>query len=99
MQLENKKVLVTGGAGFIGSHTVDGLLKQGAKVTVVDNLTTGRKVNLNPAAKFYDLNLASEDVVKIMQSENHKFSRVTVQQFVTDGQKAFNEGVEAAKVK
>lgn len=67
--LPNTRVLVTGGAGFIGSHTVDGLLKQGAKVTVVDNLSTGRKVNLNPGAKFYDMNLADESIIKIMQAE------------------------------
>jgi len=45
-----KNVLVTGGAGFIGSHLVDRLLKDGHKVTVLDNITTGR--NYNPAAKF-----------------------------------------------
>ena len=55
MQIEGKKVLVTGGAGFIGSHTVDALLKNGAQVVVIDSLTTGREKNLNPKAKFYEL--------------------------------------------
>ncbi len=42
----DKSVLVTGGAGFIGSHLVDGLLEAGARVRVMDNLATGRKANL-----------------------------------------------------
>ncbi len=46
------KCLVIGGAGFIGSHLVDALIEQGFKVTVVDNLFTGKKENINPGAKF-----------------------------------------------
>lgn len=44
--LGNEKVLVTGGAGFIGSHLVDRLVEENADVTVLDNLSTGRKENL-----------------------------------------------------
>ena len=47
------KTLVTGGAGFIGSHLVDELIKQGYEVIVIDNLSNGKKENLNPKAKFY----------------------------------------------
>lgn len=46
--LKDKKVLVTGGSGFIGSHLVEELLKIGAKVEVVDNLSTGRFSNIEP---------------------------------------------------
>lgn len=51
MQMEgdiwkNKKVLVTGGASFIGSHLVDALLERGATVRVVDDLTSGRLGNI-----------------------------------------------------
>ncbi|MDD5195565.1 MAG: SDR family NAD(P)-dependent oxidoreductase, partial [Candidatus Omnitrophica bacterium] len=44
--LKNKKVLVTGGAGFIGSHIVDRLLAEGARVTVLDNLSSGKIENI-----------------------------------------------------
>lgn len=46
MKLKFKKTLVTGGAGFIGSHLVDGLLSKGCEVTVIDDLSTGRLSNL-----------------------------------------------------
>ncbi len=45
-----KQVLITGGAGFIGSHTADALLGQGFAVRVLDNLSNGKRANLNPGA-------------------------------------------------
>ena len=47
------KCLVLGGAGFIGSHVADSLIEAGHKVTVVDHLSTGKRANLNPKAKFF----------------------------------------------
>lgn len=46
-------VLVLGGAGYIGSHTVDRLVEQGQDVVVVDSLVTGHKAAVRPEAKFY----------------------------------------------
>ena len=46
-KISNQKILVTGGAGFIGSEMSNQLLDAGAKITVVDNLINGKKENLN----------------------------------------------------
>jgi len=52
-----KKALVTGGAGFIGSNLVDRLIDMGIDVTVIDDLSTGKKENINPKAEFYECSL------------------------------------------
>jgi nucleoside-diphosphate-sugar epimerase len=46
------KALVTGGAGFIGSHVVDGYLAEGLEVVVVDDLSRGARENVSPRARF-----------------------------------------------
>ena len=59
-------ILVTGGAGFIGSHVVDRLVDEGYDVIVVDNLTSGRREYVNENAKFYQLDLA-KDTDKLLE--------------------------------
>src|SRR6478752_6153041 len=49
------RALVTGGAGFIGSHIVEALLREGAQVRVVDNLTTGKRENLGSVSDRVEL--------------------------------------------
>jgi len=58
------RILVTGGAGFIGSHLVDRLVKEGHEVVVIDNLSTGKKENLNPKADFYNLDICNFNKIK-----------------------------------
>ena len=72
-KLKNKTVLVTGGAGFIGSHIVDELISRKAKVVIVDNLSTGKKANINREAIFFQgdtsdlrfLNKISQKIMKL----------------------------------
>lgn len=74
--LNSKTVMVTGGAGFVGSHLVDRLMNMGAKVTVVDNLVTGSRENLNQALQNATCKLikadASEDV-SVYTDENFHY--------------------------
>lgn len=58
------KILVTGGAGFIGSNLVDQLIKLKHKVIVIDNLSLGKKDYLNPRAKFYKLDVRNLNKIK-----------------------------------
>ena len=51
------RILVTGGAGFIGSHVVDAYVAAGHQVAIVDNLVSGRRENLNPNATFYEVDI------------------------------------------
>src|SRR4026209_345486 len=63
------KILVTGGAGFIGSHVVDLFVAQGYEVVIVDDLSTGRASNLNPAAKFYQVDIRSPQLREVFEAE------------------------------
>ena len=65
------KVLVTGGAGFIGSHIVDKLIQSGHRVIIVDNLASGKKENINPKAEFYEVDIRNmPDLEKIFREES-----------------------------
>ena len=86
----NKKVLVTGGAGFIASNVVDRLLEEGYQVVILDNLSTGSTDNINPNAKFYHADICHKDAVKeVFAVEkpdyvNHHAAQIDVRKSVTD---------------
>ncbi len=74
MALLKPKVLVTGGAGFIGSHQVDELIKNGYKVVVVDNLVTGKKENIDSKVKFYKIDIRDErELSKVFSREKPEY--------------------------
>ena len=60
------KCIVTGGAGFIGSHLVDRLITDGHEVHILDDLSTGKMENVNPKAQFHNFDLANHKVNKIL---------------------------------
>lgn len=64
---EQKKVLITGGAGFIGSHTVDLLIENGYEVFVVDNLSSGSRANVNKKAKIYNLDITCAELENVFK--------------------------------
>lgn len=82
-------VLVTGGAGFIGSHVVDLLVADKHRVVVVDNLITGKKENVNQQAVFYETDICSPDMEEVFQKEYpeaviHLAAQATVPRSIQD---------------
>lgn len=67
------KVLVTGGAGFIGSHIVDKLIQENYQVVVVDNLSTGLRNNLNAKAKFIEMDIRSRELINLFNEEQFDY--------------------------
>lgn len=63
------KILVTGGAGFIGSHIVDALIEKGHEVVVVDNLSSGRLENVSKKSRFYKADIKGKDIEQIFKKE------------------------------
>lgn len=63
------KSLITGGAGFIGSHICNLLIEQGHEVIIIDNLSTGSKKNLHPNAKFYEMDIQDTKISEVFESE------------------------------
>jgi len=84
-----KKAIVTGGAGFIGSHICDALIERGIAVAVIDNLSSGKKQNLAPAATFYEVDVRDESIRDIFAKETpdflfHLAAQMDVRQSVAD---------------
>lgn len=85
------KILVTGGAGFIGSHVVDHFVEAGHEVAVVDNLSTGKRENLNPAATFHEVDICSDGLDAVFDAEkpqavSHLAAQMDVTRSVADPQ-------------
>jgi len=83
------KVLVTGGAGFIGSNVVDGLIEAGHQVLVVDNLYTGKRSNVNPEARFFELDIRALETAELIKRErpdiiDHHAAQISVPASVSD---------------
>ena len=83
------KIMVTGGAGFIGSHIVNEYINAGHDVVIIDDLSSGEMRFVNPKARFYELNIHSPDVKIILEKEkisaiNHHAAQISVSESVSD---------------
>jgi len=83
------KVLVTGGAGFIGSHVTDVFLDAGHEVWALDDLSSGRRENLRPEVRLVVLDIRSPDAARLMESERfevmcHLAAQMDVRRSVAD---------------
>lgn len=85
------KILVTGGAGFIGSHVTDTYIEAGHEVIIVDNLVTGKKENINPKATYVKADVRTDKVQDLIKKEkpdviNHHAAHINVGKSVEDPQ-------------
>jgi UDP-glucose 4-epimerase len=64
-----RRVLVTGGAGFIGSHVADRLIGEGYEVSVVDDLSAGKWENVNPLTRFHQVDIGSTELARVFDAE------------------------------
>jgi UDP-glucose 4-epimerase len=87
--MNKMKILVTGGAGFIGSQVADAFISEGYDVFIMDNLSTGNEKNINPKAHFFNYNIDDPEVLKIFEKEkfdvvNHHAAQIDVRKSVND---------------
>ena len=84
------RILVTGGAGFIGSHVVDAFVAAGHHVAVVDSLASGKRENLNPQATFYEVDVRDAELLaQVFEAEqpevvDHHAAQVEVRRSIDD---------------
>jgi len=84
-----KHVVVTGGAGFIGSNIADAFIERGWRVTIIDNLSSGDRRNINPAAAFHQLDIrdaATADLIRELKPDviSHHAAQMDVRKSVED---------------
>jgi UDP-glucose 4-epimerase len=83
MERQFMKIVVTGGAGFVGSHVVDAYVAAGHEVIVVDNLASGRRENVHAAARLVEMDITDPGLVALFQAErpdvvNHHAANASV---------------------
>lgn len=82
-------ILVTGGAGFIGSNIVDAYIEKGHDVIIIDNMSTGVKEYINPKAKFYQMDICDNSISQVFKENkieiiNHHAAQIDLRKSVED---------------
>ncbi len=82
-------ILVTGGAGFIGSQIVDAYIEKGHDVVIIDNMSTGVREYINPNAKFYKMDICDEGISEVFKEHkidiiNHHAAQIDLRKSVDD---------------
>jgi UDP-glucose 4-epimerase len=85
----SRRALVTGGAGFIGSHVADALLEQGYSVDIIDNFSSGDRRNVPPGAKLHEMDITSTDAARLIRESRfdaicHLAAQIDVRKSVAD---------------
>ncbi|MDE2311524.1 MAG: UDP-glucose 4-epimerase GalE [Patescibacteria group bacterium] len=99
MNMDKPKILVTGGAGYIGGHLVKQLCDANYEVSVIDNLSTGKRENVDSRAKFVEGDLADENLLRDVLTANgigavfHMAASIEVEESVRQPDKYFNNNV------
>ena len=83
------RIVVTGGAGFIASHIVDAYLERGHEVHIVDDLSTGQSINLNPRADLHEVDIADPKAARLIErikpdALSHHAAQMDVRHSVAD---------------
>lgn len=89
MSKETKRILVTGGAGFIGSHVAEAYIARGDEVWVVDNLSSGKRENVHPEATFIEMDIRDGGIRDLFRENsfhlvNHHAAQIDVRVSVSD---------------
>jgi len=82
-------ILITGGAGFIGSNIADAYKALGHEIVIIDNLTTGKLENVPKGAAFYQMDIRDEDISEVLSEHkidiiNHHAAQIDVRKSVED---------------
>jgi UDP-glucose 4-epimerase len=89
-------ILVTGGAGFIGSNVVDRYIGLGHKVVIIDNLSSGKKENINPKAIFYKIDIRDKKVEEVFKK--HRFDMINLHAAQMDVRKSVEDPINDADI-